>query len=153
MLKGNRNIFWNVFWLIFWHQVLGHLYTFVFKTNFMLCFIFLDMLLLHLKGDRSFQWSVFNLNPESFKCKSSWLKTLISLLPWYTKQRGYIVCIPITNYDRGFTQKRAGLLGPKQAERSFFYQVTIECGAILPACSCLRLCSPLCLVTFTQCHV
>ena len=101
----------------------------------------------------SFQWSVFNLSPETFKCKSSGLKTLILLLPWYTKQRGYIVCIPITNYDRGFTQKRAGLLGPKQAERSFFYQVTIECGAILPACSCLRLCSPLCLVTFSQCHV
>ena len=68
----------------------------------------------------------------SFKCKSSGLETPISLLPWYTKQRGYIVCIPITNYDRGFTQKRAGLQGPKQAERSFFYQVTIECGAILP---------------------
>ena len=100
----------------------------------MICFIFLGMLSCCSiwKAIEVFNVITFNLSPESFKFNSSGLETPILLLPWYTKQRGYIVCIPITNYDRGFTQKRAGLQGPKQAERSFFYQVTIECGAILP---------------------
>ena len=125
--KGN--IFWNVFWLL--TNILTSSPGPFISIDYLRIQdkLYVGILLLYLKGDQSFQWSVitFNLSTKSFKFNSSGLETLISVLPWYTKQRGYIVCIPITNYDRGFTQKRAGLLGPKQAERSFFYQVTIEC--------------------------
>lgn len=69
-------------------------------------------------------------NPMGKHWDACWFPTFVLRREKNMKEKGFILCIPITNYDRGFSTER---------ERELFYQVTIEWS---PCSLCVWLHSP-----------
>ena len=128
-----------------WAIYIDRLPSYSGQTLFYASYIFLDMLFSTISVQ--FESRIFQI--QFFRAGNS----NIAITMVY-KAKGLYSMYSHHELRSGIYSKESRAAGAKASREVLFLSGhNWMCGAILAACSCLRLCSPLCLVTFSQCHV